>query len=387
MAETPDADEHRVDVKASAHWAVIGLFILAAGAAIVEARTFLMPLILAYLLALTFSPIRRALMRRGVAPVIVATGLIAGLIALIAAAVFGLSGPLQTYATDAPSIMRDVEWKLRDLNWAFEKVAEATEEVEKLTSSPNADGTEPERVVVDQPGYVAQILTNTPYFIAQLVLTLVLLFFLISSGDMFYEKIVRVSPTFRDKRRAIGIVYDIERKISRYFLTITTINACLGVCIGFALFLLGMPNPVLFGAMAFVLNFIPFVGSIIGVIITVAIGIVSFDLAGSAVLAGAVYFALTSIEGQLITPYAVGRSLKLNPVVVFMAVAFWGWAWSVTGMVIAVPVLITLRAFSEHIPGLEGLGVFLSGRADPPMVDKDKVADEEDAETPAASSA
>ena len=197
---------------------------------------------------------------------------------------------------------------------------------------------------------------------AQILLTLVMLFFLIASGDMFYEKIVAVNPTFRDKRRAIEIVYDIERKISRYFLTITIINAGLGLCVGVALGLIGMPNAPLFGAMAFVLNFIPFVGAIGGVIITLAIGIVNFDTIGTAVLAAGSYLALTSLEGQLITPYAVGRSLKLNPVAVFLAVAFWGWAWSVAGMVIAVPVLIVIRAFSEKFEVLGPVGLFLSGR-------------------------
>jgi len=189
-----------------------------------------------------------------------------------------------------------------------------------------------------------------------------MLFFMIASGDMFYEKIVAVSSTFGEKRRAIGIVYDIERKISRYFLTITVINAGLGLCVGLALGLLGMPNPALFGVMAFALNFIPFFGALVGMALTFAIGIVSFDTVGAAALATGTYLALTSIESQFVTPFSVGRSLKLNPVAVFVAVAFWGWAWSVGGMFVAVPVLIVARAFAEKVEGLHGLGVFLSGR-------------------------
>lgn len=343
------------------HWTTKGLFVIAAGVVVILARTFLMPLILAFLLSLTFSPVRRWCERRGVPDAISAAVIVLGLLALCVAAIGGLAGPVQTYAEDAPAIMRDVEIKLRGVSDLVSQVSDASDQVDELTGSSD----QPAQVAVDTgPGLLTQAALTVPFFMAQLLLTMVMLFFLIASGDLFYEKIVAVNSTFRDKRRAIGIVYDIERKISRYFLTITTINAGLGLAVGLALWLLGMPNPALFGVMAFVLNFIPFVGAIGGALVTFAIGIVSFDTIGAAGLAAGVYIGLTSIEGQFITPYAVGRSLKLNPVAVFVAVAFWGWAWSVVGMFIAVPVLIVLRAFSERIDGMQGLGLFLSGRGD-----------------------
>ncbi|MFQ6548684.1 AI-2E family transporter [Aestuariibius sp. 2305UL40-4] len=361
-----------------ANWAVIGLFILCLGAVVVLARAFLMPILLAFLLSLTFSPVRRALARRGVPDAISAVLVLIALVFLIGSALAGLSTPFQSYAQDAPRIIQDVEQKLRGLSSAVEKVAEASEEVEKLASGGGEEEIgEPERVVVEESGgFLSQIVSSTPSLLAQVMLTLVMMFFLIASGDMFYEKLVQASSTFSDKKRSLKIAFDIERKISRYFLTITVINAGLGASVGLALFLLGMPNPVLFGAMAFVLNFIPFVGAIFGVIVTAAIGLVHYDTAGSAALAALAYLVLTSIEGQLITPYAVGRSLKLNPVVVFLAVAFWGWAWSVIGMVIAVPVLIGLRVFSEHVPGMTGLGLFLAGRdIKPEEPDEEKSAE------------
>ncbi len=349
------------DIPKGSHWTMKGLFIIAVGVVVILARSFLMPLILAFLLSLTFSPVRRWCKRRGVPDTISAAVIVLGLLALCAAAVGGLAGPVQTYAENAPSIMRDVEVKLRGISDLVAQVSDASDQVSELTGS----GDQPAQVAVDTgPGLLTQAALTVPFMMAQLLLTLVMLFFLIASGDMFYEKIVAVNPTFRDKRRAIGIVYDIERKISRYFLTITTINAGLGIAVGLALWFLGMPNPALFGAMAFALNFIPFVGAIGGVVVTLAIGIVTFDTIGAAALAAGVYLGLTSIEGQFVTPYAVGRSLKLNPVAVFVAVAFWGWAWSVVGMFIAVPVLIVVRAFSEKIESLHGLGLFLSGRGD-----------------------
>ncbi|SLN70076.1 AI-2 transport protein TqsA [Roseovarius gaetbuli] len=352
--------------RACYHWPSVGIFILLLGSVIVASRSFLMPVVLAFLLSLTFSPIRRGMSRLGIAPFVTAVTVIVFIIGLTGAAIMGLSQPVQSYAKNAPQIMRDVEWKLRGLNSAMDNMAKASDEVEKLadggTSTTRSD---PERVIVDKPSLLQNAVANTPVIIAQLVMTLALLFFMIASGDMFYEKIIQASPTFSDKRRALKIMFQIERKISRYFLTITLINACLGIAIGLVLYLAGMPNPAVFGVMAFVLNYIPFLGAVSGAAVTFAIGIVSLDTVGEAGLMASIYLGMNAVEGQLITPYAVGRSLRLNPVVVFLMVAFWGWAWSVIGMVIAVPMLITLRAFSEYVPTLRNLRIFLSDRATP----------------------
>lgn len=345
------------------HWATVGIFILLLGGVIVVSRAFLIPVVMAFLLSLTFSPIRRAMSRLGIAPPVTAVAVIVFVTGVAGAAVIGLSQPVQSYAKDAPQIMRDVQWKLRGLNTALDNMAMASEEVEKLAAggeSPRRP--RPERVIVDGPSLLENAAAGTPVIIAQLVLMLALLFFLIASGDLFYEKIVQASSTFRDKRRALNIVYQIERKLSSYFLTITAINAVLGMAVGLGFYLAGMPNPVVFGVMAFVLNYIPFLGAIAGAAVTFSIGIVSLDTLGGAALVTSIYLTLTTVEGQLITPFAVGRSLRLNAVVVFLTVAFWGWAWSVLGMVIAVPVLITLRAFCEYVPVLNNLGIFISDR-------------------------
>jgi len=339
-------------------WAMIGVFLLLATAAFIYAQAFLMPVVLAFLLAITFTPVRRAANRlripSGVTAALVVIGLLAGLVATVAA----ISAPLTGYIEDAPYLIQEAEGKVRSLSQTVSSVAEAGEKIEEVTRDADA----PTKVEVAEPGVAGKVAGIAPFILAQTVLTLVLLFFILASGDMFAEKIVHSIGRFKDKRRAVRIIRDIETKLAHYFFTITVINAGLGAAIGIAMWAMGMPHPYLFAVFAFVFNFIPYVGAIAGVLLATLIGIVTFDQIGTAFLAGFIYFALTSFEGQFVTPYAVGRSLKLNTVVVFIAVAFWGWMWSVIGMLVAMPILIAVRAFSEHIPQLRGFGDFLSAR-------------------------
>jgi predicted PurR-regulated permease PerM len=356
----PAADEPEIAVAQPVpSWPLIGLFILVSVGAMAYARNFLMPVVLALLLKLVFTPPQRALERMGLPGGLAAFAIVGTVVGLLTASLLLLAGPATDWINRAPIIGMQIEAKLGELRWATEGMREAAEQVEEITGGEAEPGVQ--RVVVEEGGAYALALT-LPQVGAQVVFTLVLLFFLLASGDMFYEKIVHVLPTFHDKRTAIRIAHDIERKLSHYLSTITLINACLGAAIGIAMWLFGMPNPVLFGALGFVLNFIPYLGAIAGLVITLAVGIVSLDELGQALTVAAVYFLLTSLEGQFVTPYFVGRRLRLNTVVVFISVTLMAWLWSVVGMLVATPLLVVVRTFCEHIPRLQPLGDFLSAR-------------------------
>jgi predicted PurR-regulated permease PerM len=284
-----------------------------------------MPAILAFLLTLVFTPLRRTLNRLGVPSPACAVLVIATLSTGIGIGILMLSEPISNYVERAPLIGREIEAKLRSLAEPVAEIAEAGK--------------------------------NT-----QAVFVLLLLFFLIASGDMFYEKLVHVLPTFTDKRRALRIAFDIERRLAHYLSTITLINALLGCAVGVAMWLLGMPTPELFGLLAFILNFVPYIGAVIGIVLSTAVALLTFSDPLMSLVVGGTYLALTSIEGQLITPYFVGRVLQLNTVIVFLAIALWAWLWSVVGMIIAVPMLVVVRVFAEHVEALEPLGDFLTAR-------------------------
>jgi predicted PurR-regulated permease PerM len=354
-------DANPRDLGPAPRWAVVDIFLLLAIAGLAFAREFLLPVVLALLLTLVFSPVRRFLNRWRISSALSAVAIVGMLVGLLVASALILAKPVSKLIEDAPRIGRELEAKLFSLRGSASAVIEAGEKITELASAPKNTST-PEVVVREPGGFFATVASIAPTVLAQIVFTLVLLLFLLASGDMLYEKIVHVMPTFKDKRRAVSIAYDIERKLSHYLGAITLINACLGVAIGTSMWLLGVPNALLLGLIGFAANFVPYIGALFGTLITAVVGLVAFDDVWSGLLPAAVYFALTTIEGQLVTPALVGRRLELNTVVVFLSVAFWAWLWSIVGMLVAVPLLVAARTFCEHIPQLNSVGDFLSAR-------------------------
>jgi predicted PurR-regulated permease PerM len=349
----------------SPRWAVIGIFLMLAVAGLAYARVFLTPVILGFILALVFSPVRRALGRMGVGSAVSAFLIVASLVVSLLTIGTLLASPVRGWIADAPTIGAKLENRVVDIRRSLggtgegASVGEVVEQVEEAAAPKDKDVQE---VVVRERGYLAMLASTAPAILLQIVLTLVLLGFLLASGEMFYEKLVHALPTYSDKRRAIGIAREVERKLSRYFLTITVINAGLGLSIGLTMWALGMPDPLLFGTIGFLFNYVPYVGAVVGSSIALVVGLLTFDGVLEAFLPGLAYYALTSIEGQFITPYFVGRNLKLNTVVVFVSITFWAWLWSVVGMLVAVPLLVITRTVCERIPGLRALSDFLSAR-------------------------
>ncbi|WP_424931790.1 AI-2E family transporter [Amaricoccus macauensis] len=341
-------------------WSTLSICLLLSIFALAYARDFLMPVVLAFMLTMVFSPVRRFLEKRGI-PCSASAALIVGiLLCSLVVGALGLAVPISEWVDRAPEISREINLKISSMMGAAEQVREAVEQVDELASGGN--GPNVPVVAVREPGITAKVVLLAPEVLAQSGFTLILLYFLLASGDMFYEKIVYVLPSFRDKRRAVVIARDIERKLSRYLFTITVINAGLGVSVCLVMWAFSMPSPVLFGLAAFLLNYIPYIGAAVGVLLSTGVALISLPDPFSAIWVGLAYLALTSVEGQIVTPIFVGRSLRLNTVVVFLSVTLWAWLWSAVGMLVATPLLVVVRTFCEHIPALQGFGHFLSAR-------------------------
>lgn len=209
------------------------------------------------------------------------------------------------------------------------------------------------------PGPGSVLFTGTQYFLIGAASTVVLLYFLLASGDGFLRKLVRLMPTLRDKIRAIGVVRQIQQDIGRYFLTLGTINAGLGIATAAAMYLLDMPNPALWVVMAGLLNCIPYPGPTLCLFALSLSARINFDSVAGAWLIPASFLALTFIEGQFIQPMFAGRMLSPNPVAVFISLLFWGWLRGIAGMLIAVPMLTIIKVVCSHVENREPIGTFL----------------------------
>jgi len=194
---------------------------------------------------------------------------------------------------------------------------------------------------------------------AAIVVTIILLYFLLASGNLFLQKLVRVLPRFKEKRTAVTIVHQIEKDVSLYLLTVTMTNACLGVAVGAAMYGLGMPNPALWGVMVGCFNFIPYLGDIASTTVLTLVASLTFDQLGRILLVPAVFFALTSLEGMIVTPLVVGNRLSLNPVAIFIWLLLWGWLWGIPGTLLAVPLLAITKIICDNIAPLTSIGEFI----------------------------
>ncbi len=348
------------DLSSSARTLNLILFVLVI-MALYFAKDVILPLIMGALLALTLSPLVRSMARRGIAPPISATAIIMLLAGLLAAAALLLSGPITNWINDAPQLGAELQRKLQSLMVSLELVQQASNKVDGLTAT--AADPAVQRVSLEQPGLLTMAVSNVASILATTVVTLVLALFLLSSGDMFYYKLIDAFPTFGDKKRALRIVYGIERSVSRYLSVVSVINLVLAVVIGAVMWAIGMPQPFGWAVLAFFVNFLPYIGPLLGAGLAGAVGIVTFDSLGHAALAPILYLTATSIEGQFVTPVILGRQLELNTVSVFVMLVFWGWLWGIAGALMAVPFLVCLKVMCDNVPSLNTLGSFLSAEA------------------------
>jgi predicted PurR-regulated permease PerM len=188
----------------------------------------------------------------------------------------------------------------------------------------------------------------------------ILLYFLLAYDGVFLRKLIKLLPTLSDKKRAVSIASEIEANVSRYLFTVTAINLCLGLAVGTTAGLLGLRNPMMWGVLVAVLNFVPYLGALTGIICITLGAVLSFDSVGYALLFPAVYLAFAALEGNFITPWVMGRSLTLNPVIILLSITFWGWLWGIAGVILAVPILAAFKIFCAHIEPMEPLAEFLS---------------------------
>jgi predicted PurR-regulated permease PerM len=190
--------------------------------------------------------------------------------------------------------------------------------------------------------------------------TLVLLYLLLASGDLFLQKLVRVMPTLREKRRAVEISHEIQQNISHYLFSVSLINTGLAIAVGGGLYFMGVRNAAMWGMLVAILNFVPYFGPSAGILLLATVGFLMFDTLWQALLPAAWYLLLHTLEANFITPVLLGRRFTLNPVVIFVSLIFWIWIWGVPGALLSVPILVSIKAVCDRVPAMSPVSELLS---------------------------
>ena len=361
--------------------ALTGLFALAICYTLYLAQDVLMPVTAAVILALLLQPAVR-LLRRVKVPEPIAAGLVvAALFAVLAVGIYFLSDPAAKWMSQMPDVVAQVQAKIKapieeikDAKEAVEDIVEKTQGNEEVKPKGNAASAKkpdapPEPVPSDAARVsLLEVLSQTFVVLSDVawgaVIIFVLLYFLLASGTRLRENVIFALPTLRDKKRALTVTSDVQRSVSAYLVTVILINLGLGAAIGVAMYAVELPNPALWGAMAAMLNFIPYLGAIAGSVVVAIVGLVTYPTPVEALLPPMIYLAINSLEGYLATPAILSRRLTINPIAVFLSIIFWGWIWGIAGALMAVPILACLKVICDANERLAPVSQFLSGRRD-----------------------
>src|SRR5712671_6611482 len=206
----------------------------------------------------------------------------------------------------------------------------------------------------------SSLINWTGTFLAGIGETLVLLYLLLASGDLFLQKLVRVVPTLSDKKLAVEISHEIQQNISNYLFSVSLINVGLGLVVSGGLYFMGVPNAAMWGILVALLNFVPYFGPVAGVIILGTIGFLSFDTLWKGLLPPAWYLVLHLLEANLITPVLLGRRFTLNPVIIFVSLIFWTWLWGIPGALLSVPILVSIKIVCDRVPAMSAVSELFS---------------------------
>ena len=337
------------------HVALVILAALAVLYTLYFARSLFLPIVVAILLDFLLRPVVRGLKRLHIPEAIGAGLVIVGALGLLAGGVYGLSGPASQWVARAPESFDLVQQKLQRLRKPVERVTEAAEQVETATDVDNKTL----EVQVKGPGLMSHVFGGTTAAIGAILTVVFLAYLLLAAGDLFLQKLVGVLPQFSDKRKAVAIARDTETQVSNYLFTTTLINIGVGVVTGVVVLLLGMPNPVLWGVIAGVLNFVLYIGALVNLVILALAALLAFESIGQALTIPAAFLAINLVEANVVSPLILGRRLRLNPVGLFVGLVFWFYVWGILGAILAVPIMATLKITCDHIESLQPLGEFL----------------------------
>jgi predicted PurR-regulated permease PerM len=337
----------------------VGVLVLASLAivyALYVGKEVVLPIMLAVMLKLLLQPIMDFLCRRLRLPSAVgALILIVSLFGTIATIAFTISGPASGWVEKAPQVLPALKQKLVLFRQPIDYVQGAFKELEQATTSAQ-NANVPTIAVKEAPAVASKLAWVTVTVLARLFTTMIVLFFLLAAGERLMKGLIEVLPRLSDKRQALDIAAETQHQIGSYLITITLMNAAVGTITGLGMWACGLGDPILWGSVAFLLNFVPILGPLTGVGVFLLAGIVALDWPWFALLPAALYLSIHIAEGEIITPMLLANRFSLNPVLVIVSLFFWHALWGVPGALLAVPLLAMFKIVCDRVDPLRPAG-------------------------------
>jgi predicted PurR-regulated permease PerM len=337
---------------------IVGLLLIAFGCVLYLARVVFIPLTFALMLSFVLSPVVTLLRRFRLPRAFGAAVVVLALLAVSVFAVVELATPAADWIGRSPKVFQTLERKVRPWRRPVKDVSELAERVERMTQVEQRKP--PQEVTLEKPGFLSAALDTVWAVAAGSLVTVFALYFTLLTGDVLLARVIAWVPDLNSQRRTADVLDSIQKGMSRYLGTVLSINVCVGLAVALGMYLFGMPNPFLWGALAAIVNFVPYVGPFVGILTVGAVSVVSFPDTTSAMLPPLFYLALASVEGNVITPLVLGRTCELDPLVIFVWLLFWGWLWGVPGAIVAVPLLMLIKLTCEKSLFLEPVASLIS---------------------------
>jgi predicted PurR-regulated permease PerM len=310
---------------------------------------------LAFVLSLLLKPAERLLARLHSPRLLSALILVIAVLAVVVGLGTAVSSPATTWAAKLPDAIPKLMERLRFLEVPLTAVETFWSQIEHFAGwSAGANS-------AMGPALLAKLFAGMRSFASGFFTTLLFLFFLLMTGDIFLQRLVEIMPRFRSKRQVIDIARQIETDISAYLMTITLMNGAVGLATAAVMWITGVGDPLLWGTVAFLLNFVQILGPLLGLMIFLFAGALAADSLWLTLLLAGLYLAIHLIEGETLTPMLLAKRFTLNPVLVIVSLVFWFWLWGIPGAILSVPMLAVTKIVCDRVRPLAAFGHFLEG--------------------------
>lgn len=339
--------------------AIQGLLLLAILYTLYFTQALVLPILTAVLLSLMLATPVRWLGQIGIPRSIAAITVVLSIVIVFGSLVASLAEPANAVITQSPKAITRIEKVIKELRKPLAEASKASEKIAQFSVSV-APKQKIQVVRTIEPALFDTWILSLPILVLNLLGTLLLTVIFLTRGDSVLRKIVELAPQLRVKKDIVTASRNAQHELSRYMFTVTLVNMVFGAVIALALWLMGVEQPLLWGGIAALVNFAPYVGMAIMVCLLTIAGFMQFDTVGMALTVPGIYIILNALESEVVTPLVLGKSMEIDPLVIILTLLVLGWMWGLVGLLIAVPLLTCFRIVAEKHPPMAAIARLIS---------------------------